>query len=399
MCYSYPGPRCGGHIQAELNKLKAKTPALKTAYDDSVREAAEASAAVTAILNSSERAKLASARKRVDATAKKRDALFHKYNANLIAIEAKESDFNGTKDGIAALESEIEAREKAGMKTDAQKKALEKAQRYYDSRVLKYDKLNKTVNCRKPSMKYDQDSWYHLREALRANDKKISLLYHQILLTDDEAKEKMLRDKIAVIEKNTLSVKEEIAHVKATLRRIKQGIVPDVKAAEAHLKASADSAKQIYSTYDTSDSDGAGTRWASGIESEKHRLRAEIAANNGKAQFRALFDLEGNYVPARQVEGRYGMSWGIYSKPNDPESYFESYVSESKSKDPKKQEALLAKKGYTVGLIMAPAYVDSVGQTLVAVRNVIRQKWRDTRRENIEIVTANIYAEKVEEEA
>jgi len=59
-------------------------------------------------------------------------------------------------------------------------------------------------------------------------------------------------------------------------------------------------------SFDRCDTDGALSQWASGINAEKYRIQADIAENGGMWGFPALFDLEGNLIPAREVYGQYG---------------------------------------------------------------------------------------------
>jgi hypothetical protein len=93
------------------------------------------------------------------------------------------------------------------------------------------------------------------------------------------------------------------------------------------------------------------------LEAEHLSARAYLESTNGREVFPALFDKEGNVVPAKIVKTKHGRAWGILSDPKNPSSKFKpgQFVTISQSKDPKKREEFYASKGYTVGKVWAEA--------------------------------------------
>lgn len=93
------------------------------------------------------------------------------------------------------------------------------------------------------------------------------------------------------------------------------------------------------------------------LEAQHLSARAYLEMNNGREVFPALFDKEGNAVPAKIVKTKHGRAWGILSDPTNPSSKFKpgQFVTISQSKDPQKREEFYASKGYTVGKVWAEA--------------------------------------------
>lgn len=93
------------------------------------------------------------------------------------------------------------------------------------------------------------------------------------------------------------------------------------------------------------------------LDAQLLSARAYLESTNGREVFPALFDKEGNVVPAKIVKTKHGRAWGILSDPSNPSSKFKpgQFVTISQSKDPKKREEFYASKGYTVGKVWAEA--------------------------------------------
>jgi hypothetical protein len=112
---------------------------------------------------------------------------------------------------------------------------------------------------------------------------------------------------------------------------------------------------------DSYDVDGAATQWASGVESQKQLILNEIASNGGTSIFPALFDLEGNLVPAKLIETRFGPAWGVFDKDASQASghtnSFVSFFSASKAKSEVRRFLSDERKGYYVGTVKALAGV------------------------------------------
>lgn len=117
-------------------------------------------------------------------------------------------------------------------------------------------------------------------------------------------------------------------------------------------------------SFDRCDTDGFLSQWASGINAEKYRLQADIAENGGVWHFPALFDLEGNLVPAREVRGQYGSFWSLLDADGNRTG---GTFSESRAQNEKIRLRNDARKGFYVGLVLAPARVVTRGQSATSV--------------------------------
>ncbi|QBZ72150.1 hypothetical protein SEA_KRADAL_264 [Streptomyces phage Kradal] len=146
------------------------------------------------------------------------------------------------------------------------------------------------------------------------------------------------------------------------------GFKYDVKAARAKAAELREIAKgndrEAADSFDRCDTDGFLSQWASGITAEKYRLRADVAENGGMWSFPALFDLEGNLVPAREVHGQYGVFWSLLDAEGNRTG---KTFNESRAQNDKVRVRNDAKKGYYVGAVLAPAYVVTRGQSATSV--------------------------------
>ncbi|MFS0885076.1 hypothetical protein [Aeromicrobium sp. 179-A 4D2 NHS] len=119
--------------------------------------------------------------------------------------------------------------------------------------------------------------------------------------------------------------------------------------------------REKHDSFERSDTDGAVSQWASGISADRLRLEAQVVEQGGVHEFRALFDLEGNLVPAKNVQTRYGYAWAILSDPDDPNSDVTAWVNESKARKGAQRRKTMEKKGYREGIVKAPAKVMTGG--------------------------------------
>ena len=137
----------------------------------------------------------------------------------------------------------------------------------------------------------------------------------------------------------------------------------EMRAQECERQA-AEYAARREKSFDRCDTDGFLSQWADGIHANKMRLQAEIERNGGKASFPALFDLEGNRVPAKLITVAdrfrgYGTRnvWAIV----DPETGKFTGKFVNPSTGGKRSIANLEAKGYREGREMAPAKADIIG--------------------------------------
>ena len=92
---------------------------------------------------------------------------------------------------------------------------------------------------------------------------------------------------------------------------------PDKAAAIAAELAAAAAAEQAKAdSWERSDTDGFLSQWASGLNANLHRAKAELLANDGMDEFPALFK-DGVLVAAKLIETRYGLKWGVLAS-DDP---------------------------------------------------------------------------------
>lgn len=112
--------------------------------------------------------------------------------------------------------------------------------------------------------------------------------------------------------------------------------------------------RKAHESFERCDTDGFMSQWADGLTAGKLRLQAQIAENGGRATHPALFDLEGNLVPAKLVDGRYGLVWGLLED-DDPHGRFVGWFNPSQARRPGVARRNDAKKGYYIGYVLAPA--------------------------------------------
>lgn len=125
--------------------------------------------------------------------------------------------------------------------------------------------------------------------------------------------------------------------------------------AEQYREMARDARRRSYESFERCDTDGFLSQAASDATAREYDLQAEILDNGGKSTFLALFDLEGNQVPAKYIETRYGWSWALLD-PAKPEGRFLGFFNESNARKEETRLANNAKKGYYVGRVRVPAF-------------------------------------------
>ena len=137
-------------------------------------------------------------------------------------------------------------------------------------------------------------------------------------------------------------------------------------------------------SFDRCDTDGFVSQWASGIVAAENDLKAWLAENDGKDYFAALFDLSGNLVPAKLIEGRYGLCWGLLAS-DDPMGPITGFISAHP-----KRSSTMTRKGFYEGTVRCAAYVAMAGSGTglsgaLSVRPYTRRKDRGFSRD-VEII-------------
>ncbi|MFD1145901.1 hypothetical protein [Saccharothrix hoggarensis] len=106
-------------------------------------------------------------------------------------------------------------------------------------------------------------------------------------------------------------------------------------------------------SFDRCDTDGFLSQWAATSTAEKAELAAQLADAQGLWDFPALFNLAGELVSAREVQGRYGWSWVLDDEKHIAANGGSRWVNTSRSSNEATQAAYLRRKGYTQGVIRA----------------------------------------------
>lgn len=393
MCYKSPGPRCHAHANGDAEKLKLKLDQTQTKYNKALADAYSFQADYERLSKRSDAVQSTVKFYKKSAEQEFRKAEKEKERMASLAKKHAEAakDANATAGGIAKLESEIAELEDRGYGAEFAKDDLREAKQTYNNRMEKYDERNQTVFGRKPSEYGNDEGIDTLRGKLKKNEARLAALHKDELVNDTDNRDKIDRAKEA-----SRRLRGQLKHAYATDKRRRDGIIHDPKEAAAAEARGNASAKRGQESWDRSDTDGSTTQWASGIMAEHHRMEADLIRKGGKAEFSALFDKDGNMVPAKRVTmndnfnpGRTKTAWGVLSDPNDPSSPVKEWINESSSSNMKTQEAYLARKGYTMGTVRVPAYVTERGSS-INVRSVYERKDKGFT-PDAEVVTKNRY--------
>jgi hypothetical protein len=85
------------------------------------------------------------------------------------------------------------------------------------------------------------------------------------------------------------------------------------------------------------------------VERKVAELQNELEQSDGLIQTSAMFDLDGNWVPAKMIETKYGFSWSILNENGKATGVFVPFHA-------KKRETQ-AKRGFVEGIVRVPATV------------------------------------------
>lgn len=138
---------------------------------------------------------------------------------------------------------------------------------------------------------------------------------------------------------------------------------PDQLRAEA-----AQHEQDAHDSFDRCDTDGFLSQWASGQMAGLKRMQATIAERGGTYTFPALFDLDGNIVAAKLIDGRYGPVWGVLAD-DDPSGRVVEWVTAFPVR-----ESTMRRKGYYEGEVDAPAYAVHRGSNVCTVTAVAERR-------------------------
>lgn len=104
-------------------------------------------------------------------------------------------------------------------------------------------------------------------------------------------------------------------------------------------------------SFDRCDTDGFVSQWASGVMAQEARLNAHLAEHGGTDDFAALFDLDGNLVAAKLIDGQYGLCWGLLES-DDPSSRITRFIGAFP-----RRASTMARKGFYEGTVRCAAHV------------------------------------------
>ena len=114
-----------------------------------------------------------------------------------------------------------------------------------------------------------------------------------------------------------------------------------------------------------SDTRGALSQWGADLMARKANAEADLIEAGGVSAKQALFDLEGNQVPAKRIPSKFGYNqscWAILDGWDWDESrYTGEFISDAK------QQKTFEKKGYRKGVVLAPVEIELVGSGMVNV--------------------------------
>ncbi len=138
---------------------------------------------------------------------------------------------------------------------------------------------------------------------------------------------------------------------KATIHQPTESDLATAAELRAEAKAHADEARASFERCDT---DGFLSQWASDLNAQLARRKAEILESGGVAEFPGLFNEAGERIRAKLIDGRYGLCWALCDG-ND--KFTGSFVPFSGTGRSRKQKAM----GLHEAQETVPAYARIVG--------------------------------------
>lgn len=165
MCYASPGPRCENHAKERHAKLQAKSAASWQKVRDVEKEMFKVEP--KGVSDDKEPSK------EYQKLAKKRDALFTKWEKNHKDASEAKTEINATRGGIKALRMDIaksldDNSSEGALYRDFLTKRLNKGTETFNKKMLAYDTKHGTVDGRDPSPYGDDAGVQKLREKTRS---------------------------------------------------------------------------------------------------------------------------------------------------------------------------------------------------------------------------------------
>lgn len=110
-----------------------------------------------------------------------------------------------------------------------------------------------------------------------------------------------------------------------------------------------DRAQSAIDSFDRCDTDGFLSQWASNSMATHYRVAAELCDTQGLAEHPALFDLDGNLVSTRMIDGTYGAAW--VTTDAHVAAGGRRFVNPSRAAKAQTRYDNLRKKGYVLGTV------------------------------------------------
>lgn len=312
----------------------------------------------------------------------------------LKVADKKRKEADATSGGIAEMKAKRDELMAKGDSADGLQYLIAQAEDKYAYDLEQHDKREGTVDGRKPSTHGTKDGISKFSQEIFSKEAKLKAFNEQV---QAEGSTPALEKKIKAATARVETLRKQREHAYKTMEHIRKGYIPDPEKIKAAEDKATKLRQQAQESFDRSDTDGFMSQWASNTMANHHDMVAELERNGGKAEFNALFDSNGNMVPAKMVEvpdrynaGRTNTAWAVLSDPDDVDSPIKEWVNTSKSTNPATAEAYLSRKGYTMGKVLAPAYVTERGNTAVNVRSLFVRKDRGFSKD-AEVVTKNFY--------
>lgn len=135
-------------------------------------------------------------------------------------------------------------------------------------------------------------------------------------------------------------------------------------------------------SFQSCDTDGFLSQWASRLGADFDREQANIVERGG-AIFPALFDLEGNLVKAKLINGKYGKCWAFVGQDD-------KFTGQFISAFPKNRETI-AKKGFLEGRVLQTAYAEYAGTSSNVF--IVSRPSKPVYEEPVEIISTDRWAQ------
>jgi hypothetical protein len=135
--------------------------------------------------------------------------------------------------------------------------------------------------------------------------------------------------------------------------------------------------KRSAESFERCDTDGFRSQWANDVMARLYDFLAEVAEAGNVRTFRALADLDGNLLNAREVQTPYGYAWAITNADGST-----SWFNESQAKSGARRVAAHAKKGYK--------FVDYTSEAVVMLSDgMMPHPYAVPRRDAVKTVTGD----------